>query len=542
MVNAEFVESILKIFAVRAAAELERQRAEETLRRSEASYRAIFEASEDAVFIHDWDTGAIIDVNRRACEIYGYSYEEMKRINIAELSSGEYPYTGEEAMRKLAGSEGRQAGAHRVAPPQQGRRLHWDEVVLRPAVIAGERRVLAFTREITERKQAEQALRQAQKMEALGHLTGGIAHDFNNLLTSIMGYVVLAAEQPAAQRTAPGEVSRAGAALVRARARSHPADAHVQPRPARAAAAGGARASRAQSVKLFGSSLPSTLEIETTLDDEVPAVMLDPVHLDQILLNLCLNARDAMSGVGTIRVSVAAHTAANRVHGVPADRRRRVRRALRRGRRPRHPAGDRRPHLRAVLHHEGRRQRQRHGARERARHRARARRPHRRGYRARTRHALPRALPLLTAAQEGELADAERARAGARLHGHVLVVDDEQAVGAFMRDLLESWGLAVTVAASADERCPGSQDAQRFDLVITDHMMPRMTGTSSRASFRGAGPICRSFSTPASTKASRQRRSNAGLRAVITKPIDPHALFGLLQTHLPSPPGSTRRS
>src|SRR6185369_11299672 len=76
--------------------------------------------------------------------------------------------------------------------------LHWDEVVLRTATIAGERRILAFTREITERKQAEQALRQAQKMEALGHLTGGIAHDFNNLLTSAMGYVVLAADHPGA--------------------------------------------------------------------------------------------------------------------------------------------------------------------------------------------------------------------------------------------------------------------------------------------------------------------------------------------------------
>ena len=117
--------------------------------------------------------------------------------------------------------------------------------MLRTAVIAGERRILAFTREITERKQAEQALRQAQKMEALGHLTGGIAHDFNNLLTSIMGYVVLAAEHPGGGADAAArEIPRAGAALLRARARSHPADAHVQPRPARAAAAGGAAGAR----------------------------------------------------------------------------------------------------------------------------------------------------------------------------------------------------------------------------------------------------------------------------------------------------------
>ena len=245
MVNAEFVESILKIFAVRAAAELERQRAEETLRRSEASYRAIFEASEDAVFIHDWDTGArhrresprVRDLRLplRGAEAHDASRDaELRRVSRTPAS---------EACEVARRSESRQDRAHRMAPPQQGRqRCTGTRSCCAPAVIAGERRILAFTREITERKQAEQALRQAQKMEALGHLTGGIAHDFNNLLTSIMGYIVLAADHPASATDAEArEVSRAGAAVVRARARSHPADAHVQPRPARPAAAGGAR-------------------------------------------------------------------------------------------------------------------------------------------------------------------------------------------------------------------------------------------------------------------------------------------------------------
>ena len=75
--DPDLAESLMKIFAVRVAAELERQLGLEALRNSEASYRAIFEAVEDAVFVHDWDTGAVLDLNARACEAWGYSREQM---------------------------------------------------------------------------------------------------------------------------------------------------------------------------------------------------------------------------------------------------------------------------------------------------------------------------------------------------------------------------------------------------------------------------------------------------------------------------------
>ena len=392
MVNSEFIESILKIFAVRAAGELERQRSEETLRRSEASYRAIFEASEDAILIHDWESGAVIDVNRRACEIYGYTYEEMKGVSVAELSSGVYPYTGEESARRL-----RQVKSGQTVRMEWQRRnkdgsLHWDEVVIRPAVIAGQNRILAFTREITERKQAEQALRQAQKMEALGHLTGGIAHDFNNLLTTILGYVVLAAEHPATATDAKLTKYLEQAQVSSARARdliqqmlTFSRGQRGRPRPVSLPPL------IRRSVRLFGSSFPSTLEVETDLEREVPAVMLDPVHLDQIFLNLCLNARDAVSGVGKVRVSVAARTGRRSpVHRMPAGRARRVRGALRGGRRGRHRARGCGPHVRPVFHNQGSGQGQRHGSCERARHRARAGGTYRGGNRSGKRLAVSR--------------------------------------------------------------------------------------------------------------------------------------------------------
>ena len=540
MTKGEFVESILKIFAVRAAAELERQRAEETLRRSEASYRALFEASEDAVFIHDWDSGHVIDVNRRACEIYGYTYEEMKNIRVSEVSSGQHPYTGKEAGRLFE-----QAKLGKPMRLEWHRRnkdgtLHWDEVVIRPAVIAGERRMLAFTREITERKQAEQALRQAQKMEALGHLTGGIAHDFNNLLTSIMGYVVLAAEHPAAGADPKLQkyLEQAQTSCTRARdliqqMLTFSRGKRGQPRPVSLAPL------VSQAVKLFGSSFPATTTIETRLDQEVSAVMLDPVHLDQILLNLCLNARDAMNGTGTIRVTVGPSARAEQVctacrqsasgefvelcvedtgPGIPPEIIDRIFEPFFTTKEVGKGSGMGLSSVHGIVHELGGHiavdTQVGHGTRFRV------------------------LFPAIATEADSSASDARvpvRARLP-QLQGRVLVVDDEKAVGAFMRDLLESWGLQVSVVTGGPEAAAAlADDRARFDLVITDQMMPRMTGTQLAAEVAKVRPdLPVILYTGFNEGIARSEVEAARIRAVATKPIDPHQLFGLLRTHLPA--------
>ncbi|HEV7799859.1 MAG TPA: ATP-binding protein, partial [Burkholderiales bacterium] len=546
MLNAEFIESILKIFAVRAAAELERQRAEETLRRSEVSYRAIFEASEDAVFIHDWNTGALIDVNRRACEITGYTYEEMKRITVAELSSGEYPYTGEEAAKRI--DEAKSGKTVRIEWQRRNKdgSLHWDEVVLRPAVIAGEQRILAFTREITERKHAEHALRQAQKMEALGHLTGGVAHDFNNLLTSIMGYIVLAADHP----SSTGEPKLAKyleqAQLSCTRARdliqqmlTFSRGQRGQPRPVALPPLIG------QSVKLFGAALPASITVHTDIAREVSAVMLDPVHLDQILLNLCLNARDAMNGAGVIRVSVAATSCCEDVctpcrqvasgefvelrveddgPGIPPEIMDRIFDPFFTTKDPGKGSGMGLASVHGIVHELGG-------------------------------HIVVESAPgsgtcirVLFPSLDAHTGECD-AQAGicissplCRLQGRVLVVDDEQAVGAFMRDLLESWGLAVTIVpAAADALAAFRSGVAPFDLVITDQKMPGMTGIQLALALQATHPeLPVILYTGFNEGLAHSEIDAARLRAVMTKPIDPHALFGLLQTHLPNAGASAR--
>jgi CheY-like chemotaxis protein len=117
----------------------------------------------------------------------------------------------------------------------------------------------------------------------------------------------------------------------------------------------------------------------------------------------------------------------------------------------------------------------------------------------------------------------------------VLVVDDEQMVGEFMGDLLTGWGLEVTVSSSAVEaRELFARDPGRFDLVLTDQTMPRLTGLElarSLLALRPDAPIV--LYTGYSDDLSAEHIHQAGLRALVRKPVDPATLFGVLRSHLP---------
>jgi PAS domain S-box-containing protein len=157
--DPELAESLMKIYAVRMAAELERQRGLEALRASEASYRAIFEAVEDAVFVHDWDTGAVLDLNTKASEAYGYAREEMIGWTIDRFGSGEAPYTADEAMAWVTRAKEGECPLFTWHRRRSDGSLRWDEVRLKAVTINGRPYVLACTRDITARKAAEEALR-----------------------------------------------------------------------------------------------------------------------------------------------------------------------------------------------------------------------------------------------------------------------------------------------------------------------------------------------------------------------------------------------
>jgi PAS domain S-box-containing protein len=137
----------------------ERTQAELALRESEQRFRTIFDSVNDAIFVHDIATGDILDVNHTMCAMYGYTREEVLRLQIGDMSSDEPPYTQSDARKwmKKASEEGPLLVEWRAK--DKGGRLFWIEVNMRRAVINGQDRLVVVARDITERKAIEEALR-----------------------------------------------------------------------------------------------------------------------------------------------------------------------------------------------------------------------------------------------------------------------------------------------------------------------------------------------------------------------------------------------
>lgn len=141
----------------------ERKQAEEAIRASEANYRAIFDAANDAIFVHDMDTGRILDVNRKMTEMYGYSPDEARELPVEALSAGEPPYTQENAISRIRKAADGDPQLFEWRAKDKSGRLFWVEVSLKRAVIGRQDRLLAVVRDITERKHAEEAVRRSEE-------------------------------------------------------------------------------------------------------------------------------------------------------------------------------------------------------------------------------------------------------------------------------------------------------------------------------------------------------------------------------------------
>ncbi|QJR15120.1 PAS domain-containing hybrid sensor histidine kinase/response regulator [Usitatibacter palustris] len=536
------IESMTKIYAVRAAAEIERSRSQAALRASEASHRAIFESTEDAIFVHDYETGAIVDVNAKACSAYGYSREEMLNVSIADLSSGKGPYTGENALRHVERAKTGEVQRFEWRRRNKDGSLHWDEVVLKKTAINGVPRILAFSREITARKLAEEGMRQAQKMEAIGHLTGGIAHDFNNILASIMGNIVLATDRETTAGDARLTRYLDQAMLAAKKARdligqmlTYSRGRRGQPRPFALGSL------LRQSSQLLRSSLPATIDYTTQIADDVPPALIDPVQMEQVVFNLCINARDAMRSNGAIRAGVLfagpiqAHCASCRQPfagefielfvadsgpGIDPAVIERIFEPFFTTKEVGKGSGMGLSTVHGIVHEHGGHVVIETGLDQGTRFRV---------------FVPPLAGGGAAAMDQTMPGFAPRRLPKTRLEGHVLVVDDEPAVVEVMRDLLEGWGLKVTVAPDGRGALAlFSAEPGDFDLILTDHTMPRMTGIElarEATKLRPKLPII--MCTGYGGDVPLAKSTEAGIIARLAKPVEPEELLLALTLHLP---------
>jgi PAS domain S-box-containing protein len=674
LLDEQLVELLLRIFGIRAGAEYERLQAEQRQQTLQASYRAIFENSEDALFVHDFDDFRIVDVNPKACSNYGYTREEMLQLRPSDLGSGVEPYTETAARAHLERARlGRPVRFEWHRRNKDGS-LHWDEVVLKRATIAGTPRILAFTREITERKLANEALRQsearlratveaafdcvvgmdsegrvvefnaaaercfghtrdtalgqplahliipprhrsahndgmkrfrstgqgpyigrlvethavradgsefpvelaisvapgpdgdifvgylrditerkqaeahrqaleaqlrqAQKMEAIGQLTGGIAHDFNNILASIMGYVVLAMERPAAENDPKlmEHLDEAQQGCRRARnliqqMLTFSRGQRGEPRPVALAAL------VRDATQILRSTLPSTMDLGVHVDDPALHALVDPVQAQQVVLNLCINARDAMQGSGRIDLTVRGFESdgpsaplcasckgpvAGRFvelavgdcgPGISSEVAERIFEPFFSTKAPGKGSGMGLAMVHGIVHDHGG-----HVLLEST--------P---GQGAVFRVLLPRAVETTSGAKL-EPAQPRRHRPEP-LSGKVLLVDDEASVLRFMHELLQGWGLEVHStrhpheALAWFERAPGI-----YRLVLTDHTMPGMTGLELARQVGATVPVLlySGYADAVDEEAARA----AGVVRVLHKPVEPAELRQALRVCL----------
>jgi len=276
-------------------------KAEEILRESEQMARGIIDTALDA-FVQIDQRGVIRDWNPQAETLFGWSREEALGKNVFELMGRR---DGQGPLQKaLAGFL--DSGLQQVRQPRreiQARRRDGTEFTAELSVAALKTRdgfvFNGFVRDLTDKIATEERIRQAEKMEAMGQLTGGIAHDFNNILTVITGTIEILADavkdepQLAAITRMIDEAASRGSDLTQhllAFARKQP----LEPQET------DVNLLIMDTAKLLQRTLGEHVEIESIFEDEACPAIVDPNQLATALLNLALNARDAMPDGGKL--------------------------------------------------------------------------------------------------------------------------------------------------------------------------------------------------------------------------------------------------
>jgi two-component system, cell cycle sensor histidine kinase and response regulator CckA len=294
----EFIKHGKRYFTGIARDISERKQVEQELRKSEERYRDLVENARDIIYSHDLQ-GNYTSINKAGERITGYTREEALQMNLAQTVVPEYQEKARQMIaKKLANEEVTiydleiiAKDGHQVAVEVNTR------LVLQDGVPVG---VQGIARDITERKQLEEQLRQAQKMEAIGRLAGGIAHDFNNLLTVITGYSNLLLKMSSADSLRPSleEIKKASdrAATLTGQLLAFSRRQVLQPKIL------SLNAVIREMENMLQCLIGEDIQLRMELQPELANIKADPGQIEQVVMNLAVNARDAMPQGGKLTI------------------------------------------------------------------------------------------------------------------------------------------------------------------------------------------------------------------------------------------------
>jgi PAS domain S-box-containing protein len=280
----------------------ERKRMEAALRASEERFRLVFQAMTDGIVLADVETGALAMVNPALCRMLGYTEEELLRLTVDDIHPEESLPAVREALRlQIAGEQPVALGI--PVRRKDGSTFVADIDALR--LNLGERQcLLGVVRDMTAFNELEQQLRQAQKMEAVGQLAGGVAHDFNNLLCVIQGHCDLIlkglrADDPLAKSVAQIESGSERAAGLTRQLLAFSRKQALQPEVLDLNAT--VRNLEGMLRRLIGEHI----ELVASLADPLGCIKADAGQIEQVIINLVVNARDAMPQGGKLLIETA---------------------------------------------------------------------------------------------------------------------------------------------------------------------------------------------------------------------------------------------
>ena len=282
----------------------ERKLAATALQDSETRYRNLFEEAGDGIFYFSADDGRIIQANQAFARMHGYTVAELQGMSLQALDTPESARLAPERIARLLAGESMHFEVTHLH--KDGHAFPME--VSASLVVAGERLIQGFHRDITERRRAESEqeklqaqLLQAQKMESVGRLAGGVAHDFNNMLAVILGTTDVAMEQLDPSNPVYGDLQEIRAAAERSADLTRELLTFAR------------KQTVAPQVLNLNDSVPSLLAMLRRLigedirlvwrpDPMLWSILMDPSQFGHILTNLCVNARDAIADVGTVTI------------------------------------------------------------------------------------------------------------------------------------------------------------------------------------------------------------------------------------------------